>query len=97
MTDTPPIVVNTSVTQVTAEAEYRKFFIAIGPLVGFAAATGWGQKIGLAHWFTMAVTYAGPISAAIAWAWGFYETRKNAKKMVALKDHIDDPAVVVSK
>jgi hypothetical protein len=89
-----PIVVNGSVNQVQLQAEFRKFCLAVGPVLGVLGATGWGQKIGLANWAAAGLTYAGPICAAIAWVWGFYETRKNAKKIVTLANYVGDDIAV---
>lgn len=102
MTDQPPvaplpIVVHATPTQPQIEAGIRQFFLAAGPLIGLMAATGWGKTFGLNDYVTLILQYAGPISGAVAFIWGQYETRKTAVNAATMANAIPDNSVAHTK
>lgn len=87
MTDpTPPapIVVEADPLKEQIEAGLRQAVTVIGPIVTMFAASGWGEKIGLATWFTAFVGSIGAISTIVAIVIGQLKTRDSSQKAAAM-------------
>lgn len=82
--ETQPIVVHATPTQPQVEAAIRQIILALGPVATLIGYQGWA---GASSAILAAV---GPIATVIVFLWGQYETRKNAKKAVAMADALPD-------